>query len=305
MSSRRSRSGGSCTCDHREPVVEVLAEACPSLTSAREVAVGRRDDAHVDARVLALPPTRRTSRVSSDAQQLRLQRRAAARRSRRGTACRRRPPRRARARSPTAPVNAPRTWPKSSLSRRFSASAPQSTTTNGPSRARRRVVRSPRATSSLPVPVSPWMSTVASVGATPLEHGEQPRASPALAPIEVAEAMARRQLDRRLRLAGAARPAPSRRCASCAPAPARRRARARRRRRCRWCCRVEDAHRQPSTRAARSAAATPSDRSDRSGSLRGPDARSSRIEPNRLAHPALPRLAARYPDTPAATLARR
>ena len=52
------------------------------------------------------------------AQQLHLQPAAAGRRSRRGTACRRRPPRRARRARSTAPVNAPRTWPNSSLSSR-------------------------------------------------------------------------------------------------------------------------------------------------------------------------------------------
>ncbi len=64
-----------------------------------------------------------------------------------------------------APVNAPRTWPKSSLSNRFSAKAPQLTRTNGPL---------PRglswwialATSSLPVPVSPRRRTEALERAT-------------------------------------------------------------------------------------------------------------------------------------------
>ena len=41
----------------------------------------------------------------------------------------------ARARS-TAPVNAPRSWPKSSDSTRFGGTAVQSKTTNGPARAR-------------------------------------------------------------------------------------------------------------------------------------------------------------------------
>ena len=64
-----------------------------------------------------------------------------------------------------APVNEPRTWPKSSLSRRLSERAPQLTRTNGPL---------PRgeswwiafATSSLPVPVSPMSSTDAFDAAT-------------------------------------------------------------------------------------------------------------------------------------------
>ena len=67
--------------------------------------------------------------------------------------------------SATAPVKAPRAWPNSSLSIRSRGIAPQSTTTNG---------RGPRgpsswiasATSSLPVPVSPWINTVAVDSAT-------------------------------------------------------------------------------------------------------------------------------------------
>jgi hypothetical protein len=69
------------------------------------------------------------------------------------------------ARFATAPVNAPRTCPKSSLSSRLSESAPQLTRTKGPV---------PRldsswialAISSLPVPVSPSRSTEAFDAAT-------------------------------------------------------------------------------------------------------------------------------------------
>ena len=64
----------------------------------------------------------------------------------------------------TAPVNAPRTWPNSSLSMRFSGMAPQSTGTNGPA-ARRERPCTARAATSLPVPVSPWMRSVVSAGA--------------------------------------------------------------------------------------------------------------------------------------------
>ena len=64
-----------------------------------------------------------------------------------------------------APVKAPRAWPKSSDSRTPSAMAPQSTATKGPD-ARGDAVWMARATSSLPVPLSPWMRTVASVEAT-------------------------------------------------------------------------------------------------------------------------------------------
>ena len=64
----------------------------------------------------------------------------------------------------TAPVNAPFTWPNSSLSSRFSGIAPQLIVTNGlPARGERRWIS--RAISSLPVPVSPVISTEMSVGA--------------------------------------------------------------------------------------------------------------------------------------------
>ena len=64
-----------------------------------------------------------------------------------------------------APVKAPFSWPKSSLSISVLAIAPQSTTMNGPSRAAAQLRGCVRATRSLPVPVSPSISTVASVGA--------------------------------------------------------------------------------------------------------------------------------------------
>ena len=65
----------------------------------------------------------------------------------------------------TAPVNAPFSWPNSSLSRRFSGMAAQLTVTNGaadlgPCK------WTARATSSFPVPDSPTTSTVAVLGAT-------------------------------------------------------------------------------------------------------------------------------------------
>ena len=64
-----------------------------------------------------------------------------------------------------APVNAPRTWPKSSDSSSVSGIAAQLTLMSGMSRC---ALRSwiARATSSLPVPVSPVMSTVLLVSAT-------------------------------------------------------------------------------------------------------------------------------------------
>ena len=66
---------------------------------------------------------------------------------------------------PTALVNDPFSWPKSSLSRRFSGRAAQLTSTNGAVR-RGDAPWTARATSSLPVPVSPTIRTVLLVSAT-------------------------------------------------------------------------------------------------------------------------------------------
>ena len=67
-----------------------------------------------------------------------------------------------------ASVNAPRSWPNSSLSSRFSGTVAQLISTNAPSRRRgvRRAIRS--AISSLPVPDSPWIRTVVSVASATL-----------------------------------------------------------------------------------------------------------------------------------------
>ena len=122
--------------------------------------------AHVDRALGVLAPTAPDLARLEHAQQLRLQRerqladlveeqRAAVGR-----------PRTAPARSATAPVNAPRTWPNSSLSIRFSAMRAAVDDDERPVGARGGARGCARATSSLPVPVSPWMSTVASVGAT-------------------------------------------------------------------------------------------------------------------------------------------
>ena len=75
------------------------------------------------------------------------------------SACSNRPRRRT-----LAPVKAPRSWPNSSLSSSASGMAAQLTATNRPLRAEARC--SARATRSLPAPVSPWISTTASVGPT-------------------------------------------------------------------------------------------------------------------------------------------
>ena len=65
----------------------------------------------------------------------------------------------------TAPVNAPRSWPKSSDSSSWSGSAAQLMAMNGPW-LRREAWWMKRATTSLPVPDSPVSSTVVSVCAT-------------------------------------------------------------------------------------------------------------------------------------------
>jgi hypothetical protein len=85
-------------------------------------------------------------------------------RSRRGTACRVGRLEPADALAGLAPVKAPLTWPNSSDSNRLSAVAPRSTETIGlsPRRDRRWISR---ATISLPVPFSPRIRTLASVGA--------------------------------------------------------------------------------------------------------------------------------------------
>jgi hypothetical protein len=68
------------------------------------------------------------------------------------------------ARSPTAPVKAPRSWPNSSEPISSRGMAPQLSATYGPS-ARRDVSWMAWATTSLPVPVSPRINTLQSVPA--------------------------------------------------------------------------------------------------------------------------------------------
>ena len=66
---------------------------------------------------------------------------------------------------PVASVNAPLTWPKSSDSSSVSGMAAQLTLMNGMSRCALRLCTA-RATSSLPVPVSPVINTVLRVADT-------------------------------------------------------------------------------------------------------------------------------------------
>jgi hypothetical protein len=87
-------------------------------------------------------------------------------------------------RSRSAPVNAPRTWPNRCESISASGIAEQSTTTNGRD-ARDEWSWTARAASSLPVPDSPSMSTVASVGAASSSTANSSRIAidaPAIAP---------------------------------------------------------------------------------------------------------------------------
>lgn len=108
-------------------------------------------------------PTRRTSRFSSTRRSLGCRSAGRSPISSRKTV----PPcaaSNAPTRSAAAPVKAPLTWPKSSLSTSSRESAAQSITRNGPPR-RGLCAWISRAITSLPVPVSPVIMTVASVGA--------------------------------------------------------------------------------------------------------------------------------------------
>ena len=163
MSSRRSRRGGT-------PIVTVLIRkyrswrSCPSFTACLGAAVRRRDAAGSPPGMDLAPPSRRTTRSSS---------------TRSSLACRstgisvisssRSEPLCASSSRPTfsvvAPVNEPLVWPNSSDSMRSLGSAAQLILIHGPSR---RALRScsALAISSLPVPLSPTMRTLASVSAT-------------------------------------------------------------------------------------------------------------------------------------------
>ena len=116
MSSRRSRSGGQVDRDDVEPVVQVGAEPAGGDLGG-EVLVRRRDHPRLE-RDRPGRADRQDLLVLDRAEQLRLGRPAAARRSRRGRPC----PGPAATNSPawsrSAPVNAPRTWPKSWFSSR-------------------------------------------------------------------------------------------------------------------------------------------------------------------------------------------
>ena len=176
MSSRRSRSGGTAIGDARSAGSRGPRGSAPAHAPRAQVAVGGGDDAHVDRRAAARRPTRSNSPLLQHAQQL-----APAASSAQladlveEDACRRRPARSGPSRRSTAPVKAPRSWPKSSLSSRLAGSARAVDRDERPRRARGCVRGCARAISSLPVPVSPVISTVAVVGATRATRSITPR----------------------------------------------------------------------------------------------------------------------------------
>ena len=162
MSSRRVAQRRQLDGEDVEPVVEVLAQLAVAHRFGR-IDVGGGDDADVDR--LLLPSAEAAERaLLQHAQQLDLRRRhhlgdlveeqRAAVRQLEARRCRR----------SCAPVNAPFSWPKISLSSSVSGIAAQLIATNG------NVARGLSswivcATSSLPVPDSPQISTDAAVGA--------------------------------------------------------------------------------------------------------------------------------------------
>ena len=178
-SSPRARSGGRARLDHRHPVVEVVAEAA-LLHRRLEVGVGRRRS---PARRRSCPAVRPPAGPCAPAGSA-----AASPAGRRGSSpisSRNSVPPWASSMRPLrwawAPVNEPFSWPNSSLSSRFSGMAPQLMATNGPSaRAPSRWMA--RATSSLPVPLSPRTSTAASVAAS-LRTAEKTCCMASLVPI--------------------------------------------------------------------------------------------------------------------------
>ena len=126
--------------------------------------------AHVDRHLRLLPPTRSTSRSCSTRSSLACsaQRQLADLVEEQGAAVGLLEERRARRR--VAPVKAPFSWPNSSLSSSVSG---MRGAVDGDERAARRARRcrgAARATSSLPVPVSPVMSTVRVDGGDALDQ---------------------------------------------------------------------------------------------------------------------------------------
>ena len=86
--------------EHVEPVDRGPRGTRPALDLAGQLPVGRGDDAHVDLTIARRRPAGGTSLSSSTRSSFACSRQRHARRSRRGTASRRRPPRTARASAP-------------------------------------------------------------------------------------------------------------------------------------------------------------------------------------------------------------
>jgi hypothetical protein len=161
---------------HLQAVVEIAAEA-PGGDFGDQVAVGGGHHAHIHRHFLS-EPTGRTLRSSSTRSSLACtgQRQLGDLVEEQGAAAR--VEEQAFAVPDAAPVKAPLTWPKSSDSMISSAIAAQLIGTKGPA-SRPRCAGSCGAASapasSLPVPDSPWISTVDGVGAMRLMRAQTSR----------------------------------------------------------------------------------------------------------------------------------
>ena len=145
--------------DDVEPVVQVLPE--PAVRDELpQVAVGRGDDAHVDLDRLRVRPSALELALLQHAQQLGLELERDARRSRRGRSSRRRPARSGPSCSPIgAGEGALLVAEELALDQRLGERRAVDRA-RAACRARRCGAWMARATSSLPVPVSPVISTV-------------------------------------------------------------------------------------------------------------------------------------------------
>ena len=136
MSSRALAERRDADADDVEPVEEVLAERA-GRDHRLEVAMGRADDAHVDACASARrrrgAPRRSAGRAGASSASTSGISPISSRKSVPPSATSKRP-----ARVAEAPVNAPRTWPKSVDSSSVSGTEPQFSLTNGARAARRR-----------------------------------------------------------------------------------------------------------------------------------------------------------------------
>ena len=136
---------------HRKPVVEILAEL-PLRDRRPQVAMRRGD--HPDIHLArGQRPNRHNLLVLDRAQQLGLRRQRHVpnliQKERSSIGKLKQP-----GLVPSAPVNAPRTWPNSSLSNSVSTTAEQFSTTNLPAARLADAARSPQV---FPAPVGPWI----------------------------------------------------------------------------------------------------------------------------------------------------